>query len=214
MTLFEGRERGPEAEARHRAYVQNAYATLSPAHEIAWYGARAGLQVGAAALAVETAILIAIFAAALSVAQGQQRFVSLYGPTPLAGTFFEPLWPVVVTLPALPFFGGVGALAALLRRAGNLQRRAMDRYFNPVSPRLDFVTFWVLISVALMWAMYALGLTSAQSDPTGLMTLAMCAGGLIAWPSQRLWLLWYLPLIEARGSASMDEIRARIRQQL
>lgn len=211
---FEDRERGPEAEARHRAYVQNAYATLSRTRELCWYGARAGLQVGAAVLAIETALLIAIIAAALSVAEGQHTFTTLYGPTPLAGTFFEPLWPVVVTLPVLPTFAVIGAVAALMRRLGNRWRRALDLYFNPTSPRLDFATYWLLITSLLMWAAYALGLTSSQTDPTGLLTLALCAAGLIAWPCHRLWLLWYLPLMQAHGSASMDAIRARIQRQL
>jgi hypothetical protein len=209
---FEERERGPEAEARHLAYIQNAYATLSPARELMWYGARAGLQVGAAALAVETALLIAIIAAAFSVDQGSSA--TLYGQTPLAGTFFEPLWPVALSLPALPMFAVIGAVAALMRRVGNRWRRALDRYFNPLSPRLDFVTFWILISALLSWGLYAAGLLGAQADPTGLLTLALCAAGLIAWPCHRLWLLWYLPLIRARGAASIDEIRARIQRQL
>jgi hypothetical protein len=211
---FEERERGPEAEARHLAYVQNAYATLSPTREIVRYGARAGLQVGAAVLAVETALLIAIIAAALSVSTPGGAGGTLYGQTPLAGTFLEPLWPVVVTLPVLPVFALIGAVAALMRRVGNRRRRALDKYFNPVSPRLDFVAFWLLITSILMWAAYVLGLMSTQTDPTGLLTLALCAAGLIAWPCHRLWLLWYLPLIHARGSASMDEIRARIQRQL
>jgi hypothetical protein len=211
---FEDRERGPEAEARHQAYLQNAYATLSRTRELCWYGARAGLQVGAALLALETALLIAIIAAALSVDRGQPMPINLYGPTPLAGTFFEPLWPVVAALPALPAFALIGAVAALMRRLGNRWRRALDTYFNPLSPRLDFATFWLLITCLLMWAAYALGLTSSQTDPTGLLTLALCAAGLIAWPCHRLWLLWYLPSIHAHGSASMDEIRARIQRQL
>lgn len=209
---FEERERGPEAEARHQAYIQNAYATLSPARELAWYGARAGLQVGAAALAIETALLIAIIAAALSVEPG--NFATLYGPTPLAGTFFEPLWPVVASLPLLPIFTLIGAAAALMRRLGSRWRRALDSYFNPVSPWLDFVTFWLSITGLLMWGAYGLGFIGAQPDPTGLLTLAMCAAGLIAWPCHRLWLLWYLPLIRAHGSASLDEIRAGIQRQL
>ncbi|MFL5801425.1 MAG: hypothetical protein ACJ8CR_06745 [Roseiflexaceae bacterium] len=213
-TGFEERERGSEAGARHLAYIQNAYATLSPTHEIVWCGAWAGVQVGAAVLAIETALLIAIIGAALSVDRGQHTFATLYGQTPLARTFFEPLWPVVLSLPALPFFGGVGALAALMRRAGNRWRRALDRYFSPLSPMLDLATFWILVSALLIWGSYAAGLLGTQADPTGLLTLALCAGGIIAWPSHRLWLLWYLPLIRARGSASIDEIRARIRRQL
>jgi hypothetical protein len=212
---FEDRERGTEAEARHLAYVQNAYATLSPIREIMRYGARAGLQVGATMLAIETTLLIAIIAAALSVDQSQhQTFATLYGQTPLAGTFFEPLWPVVLSLPALPFFGAVGALAAYMRRVGILWRRVLDRYFNPVSPLLDFVTFWFLVSAVLVWGLYAAGLFATQPDPTGLLTLALSAGGIIAWPGHHFWLQWYLLLIHAHGSASMDEIRERIRPQL
>lgn len=209
---FEERERGPEAEARHQAYIQNAYATLSPARELCWYGARAGLQVGAAVLAVEAALLLAIIAAAFSVERG--TFATLYGPTPLAGTFFEPLWPVVASLPVLPAFTIIGAAAALMRRVGSRWRRALDTYFNPTSPRLDFATFWLLITALLTWAAYALGLTGTQTDPTGLLTLALCAAGLIAWPCHHLWLAWYLPLIRTHGSASFAEIQARIQRQL
>jgi hypothetical protein len=79
---------------------------------------------------------------------------------------------------------------------------------------LDLVTFWILVSALLIGGLYAAGLLGAQADPTGVLTLALCAGGLIAWPCHRLWMLWYLPLIRARGSASIDQIRARIQQQL
>jgi hypothetical protein len=144
----------------------------------------------------------------------QHIFATLYGQTPLAGTFFEPLWPVLASSPALLFFAAVGALAALMRREGNKWRRALDRYFNPLSPRLDFVTFWFLITALLSCGLYAAGLLGAQADPTGLLTLALCAGGLIAWPSHHLWLAWYLPLIQSRGSASLDDIKARIQRQL
>lgn len=209
---FEERERGPEAEARHLAYIQNAYATLSPARELVWYGARAGLQVGAAALAVETTLLMAIIGAAFMLEQ--DRSMSLYGQTPLAGTFLEPLWPIVLSLPMLPIFAVIGATAALMRRAGNRWRRALDSYFNPVFALLDFASFWLLSAAMLMWGAYVLGLASDQTDPTGLLTLALCAGGLIGWPCHWLWLLWYLPLIHACGSASMDEILARIQRQL
>src|SRR4029079_16700345 len=143
-------------------------------------------------------LLIAIIGAALLV--DQDRAASLYGQTPLAGTFFEPLWPIVISLPVAPIFAIIGAAAALMRRLGNRWRRVLDRYFNLVLPLLDLATFWLLITAMLMWGAYALGLTNAQTDPTGLLTLALCAGGLIAWPSHWLWQLWYLPLIRAGGS--------------
>lgn len=209
---FEERERGPEAEARHQAYIQNAYATLAPARELIWYGARAGLQVGVALLATETAVLLAILAAAFSVER--DTVATLYGATPLAGTFFEPLWPVLLSLPAVPVCAAIGVVAALARRAGNRWRRALDHYFSPVMPLLDLATFWLLGSAALMWAIYALGLAGDQRDPSGLLTLAFCAGGVIAWPCHWLWLLCYLPLIRARGSASMEAIQACIQRQL
>ena len=210
---FEDRERGPEAEARHQAYIQNAYATLSPTRELMWYGARAGLLVGGAALAIETAILIGIIGAAMTVDR-QHTFATLYGQTPLVGTFFEPLWPVVLSLPALPAFATIGTLAALMRRLGSRRRRSLDTYFNPTSPCLDFMTFWLLITALLCLGLGAAGLLGAQADPTGLLLLAFCAAGLIAWPCHRLWLLWYLPAMRAHGSASMDEIRAHIQRQL
>lgn len=211
---FEDRERGPEAEARHQAYIQNAYAQLSRPRELCWYGARAGLQVGAAVLAVLTALLIAIIGASMTVSQNQPGAGGLYGPTPLAGTFLEPLWPVVVALPTLPAFALIGAAAALTRRVGLRWRRALHTYFNPTAPRLDFAVFWLLITILLMWGAYAIELAGPATDPSGLLTLAICAGGLIAWPSHRLWLAWYLPLIRARGSASIDEIQAHIQRQL
>lgn len=213
-TQFEERERGPEAEARHQLYVSRAYATLAPTRELLWCGARAGLQVGAAVLAIETGLLIAVLAAALSIDTGEYTFLTLYGQTPLAGTVFEPLWPILLSTPALLFFSVIGALAALMLRLGCQRRRLLDRYFNPVSPQLDFATFWVLITVLLMLAAYLFGFLTAQSDPTGILIIALATGGLLAVMCHRLWLLWYLPLIQARGSVSMDAIKARIQPQL
>jgi hypothetical protein len=209
---FEDRERGDEAQARDRLYKQNAYAALSPTRQLLWYGLLAGLQVGAAALAIETAALIALLAAALSV--GQIGFANIYGLTPVSGTVFEPLWPVILSLPALPCFGLIGAIAALARRAGIRRRRILDRYFSPVTPRLDLAAFWALIFALLTIGAFATGVLTSQADPTGVLTLALCASGLIAWPSQRLWQLLYLPSIMAHGSASAEAIAARIKRQL
>ena len=209
---FEERERGPEAAARHQAYVQNAYATLSPRRELFVRGLQAGLQVGAAALAVETAVLMAIIIAAITVSDGS--FGSLYGATPVSGTFFEPLWPVMLSLPILPAFGLIGGLAALLRRVGNNRRRVLFKYFNPISPRLDFITFWLAVLGLLIAGACAIGAFSANIDPTGVLTLALCASGLLAWPCHRLWLFWYFPLIEKYSSVPIGKIRAIIERQL
>lgn len=210
-TQFEEREGGEEAEARSRAYVQNAFATLSPTRELLWYGMQAGVQVGAALLAVETALLIAIIAAAVSLGQG---LGNLYGPTPLSGTFFEPLWPIVLSLPILPIFGLIGALAALARRAGNRWRGALDSFFSPVAPRLDMVAIWVALFLLMLLGTAVTGILTAQPDPTGVLLMIFSASGIIAWPSHWLWTMLYLPLIRARGSASLDEIQARIQRQL
>lgn len=209
---FHDRERSVEAEARHRAYVQNAYATLSSQRELALRGAQAGLQVGATLLAIETALLIAIIAAAVSVNDG--TFGTLYGQTPVSGTFFEPLWPILLSLPALPAFAVIGALAALLRRVGSIRRRVLDKYFNPTPPRFDLLTFWLATIALLIASAFAANLFSSAVDPTGLLTLIICASGLLAWPSHKLWLSWYLPLIEKHGSASLATIQAGIQQQL
>lgn len=209
---FEDRERGPEAEARHLAYVQNAYATLSTTSELLARGAQAGLQVGAALLAIETAILIAIIAAAFSVNEG--GFANLYGPTPLSGTFLEPLWPILLSLPVLPAFVVIGAIAALMRRAGSRKRRVLYKYFSPASPRFDFVTFCISVFGLLILGAWAWGLFSTGIDPTGVITIALCFSGLLAWVSHKMWLFWYLPLIHKHGSASMDEIRELIARQL
>src|SRR5437763_152197 len=83
------------------------------------------------------------------------------------------------------------ALAALMRRVGNRWRRALDRYFNPVSSVLDFLTFWFLVSALLIWGLYAVGLFDTQTDSTGLLTLALCISGIIAWPGHHFWLQWY-----------------------
>jgi hypothetical protein len=210
-TQFEDRERGEEAEARSRAYMQNAFATLSPTRELLWYGAQAGLQVGAALLAVETAILIALVAAAVSLGQPMGN---LYGPTPLSGTFFEPLWPIAVSLPIIPLFSAIGAVAALARRWGSRRRRSLDHFFSPASPREDLYAIWGCLFVVMMLGSAALGFLTAQGDPSGMLLMAFCASGLLAWPSHWLWTQLYLPLIRARGSASLEEIKARIERQI
>lgn len=211
VNVFEERERDAEAAERDQRYKQNAFAALSPTPELLWHGALAGFQVGAALLAVETALLIAILGAAASV--GQRNFMNLYGSTPLSGTVLEPLWPVALSLPLLLFFGLVGAVAALARRAGILWLGLLDRYYESRSPRLDLITFWGFTFALMVLLAQLAGVLSAQPDPTGVLTLVFCASGLIAWPGHELWLRFYLPAIRARGSASIDAITERIHRQ-
>jgi hypothetical protein len=208
---FEALERGPEAKARDVAYVQNAYATLSRTRELVWCGARAGVRAGAALVAVFAILLVAVNLAAQSLDGGQ--FATIYGNTPLVGTSFEPLWPLLLALPMLPFFAVVGAVAALLRRVGNHWRRALHAYFTPVNPLLDQVFFWLMTSALIAWITYALGLVGLGTDVLGMLFLVAGAGGLISWPVFQLWRKWYLELIRSAGSASIDEIRAYIRRQ-
>jgi hypothetical protein len=202
-----------EREARGLAYIQNAFATLAPTQELIRYGALVGFRVGMTVLIVETALLLAIVVASVTLVDSPP-FETLYGYTPLVGTFLEPLWPVLVSLPLLLLFTALGAGAALLRRLGNQQRRALDRFFNPVSPRWDSLLFHGVIAALITLGLYLWGIPIFQGDPTGIMLVIASASALIAWPTHWLWLFWYLPLIRARGSVSMDEVRERIQRQM
>ncbi len=208
---FEGREAGDEANARDLLYVQNAFATLSAPRQLLWYGARAGLQAGSTFVAVFGIVMVAIMAAAYSVDQGQ--FATLYGDTPLVGTVLEPLWPLLLSMVAIPFYGVVGAAAALALGAENRWRRALHHYFEPIRPRLDQATFVGGTAALLVYALAALGVIGPESDPFGLFVLIGGAGGLIGLPVHAVWRTCYLRLIRERGTASLDEISAHIRRQ-
>jgi hypothetical protein len=208
---FEMRERGAEASARDQFYVQQAFATLSHSRQVVWYGARAGFYAGSWFIAVVAMVMVVVVAAALSVDEG--NFATLYGQTPLVGTIFEPLWPLLVLLPTILFFSIVGAVAAMLMRIENIQRHSLNHYFEPVRTLSDLLTFWLLTGALVFWAIQALGLTGPETDTIGLFVLTGAIGGIIAWPLHGLWLRRYLLLIREYGSASIDEILADIRRQ-
>ncbi len=208
---FEPYERGGEASDRDQFYVQQAFATLSHPRQVLWYGARAGFFAGVWFIAVVAMVMVAVMAAALSVDEG--NFATLYGQTPLVGTAFEPLWPLLVILPGILFFTCVGAAAATLMRVENFARHALNHYFEPVRPLSDLLAFWLLTGALVFWAVQALGLTGPETDTIGLIVLTAAIGGIVAWPLHGVWQRRYLLLIRQYGSASMDDILANIRRQ-
>lgn len=209
--MFEDRERGSEADVRHQLYVQNAYAALSKTRQIVRCGALAGLHAGA--------VLVAVFGVALFVMMlawetvDRRQSATLYGNTPLVGTIFEPLWPLILSLGALPFCAMVGLIAALVLREELQRLRLLDHYFEPVRTRFDLVTFIVLATMLMFWGTHALGLRGAQTDLLGLLILCGAVGSLIAWPVHSVWQKWYLRMIRNSGSASLHEITDLIRRQ-
>jgi hypothetical protein len=209
---FVPQERGVEADERDRRFVQEAFATLSPARDLLVAGALAGLQAGATFVAIASVVLLLLIGANLSIASGSN--VGVFGDTPLVGTIFEPLWPVVVATGAIPFFAAVGAVSALMRRLNLRLRHALDHYFEPIRPILDLLTFWLLTAVLIHWSLGALGLTGPASDTLGVAVLAASIGGIIAWPLYSVWERQYLAQIRRRGSASLDEIKALIYRQI
>lgn len=198
-----------EAEARHIAYVKNAYATLSPTPELLLRGAQAGVLVGAMLLILEIVLLFVVITPKLP----PGGYSELYGPTPLHGTFLEPVWPILVSLPGLLLFAIIGALAALARRADRLWRRSLDNYFLPVVPFLDFVTFWLSLLLSLAVAMWAFDYFT-RFDPIFMFIFAIGASGLLAYLCHVLWSKLYLSLIQKHSSISLDTIRAIIKRQL
>lgn len=198
-----------EAEARHSAYIKNAYATLSPTSELLLRGGQAGLLVGSVLLGFET-ILLFVFVAPKLPAGG---FGALYGPTLLDGTFLEPLWPIFLSLPFLPLYAIIGALAALARRTDRQVRRALENYFLPVAPYLDFLTFWLSMLLVLVAAMWLFDYFT-KFDPIFMLIMATGAGGLLAYLSHLLWSRLYLSLLQKHSSVSLDQIRAIIKPQL
>jgi hypothetical protein len=198
-----------EAEARHIAYIKNAYATLSPTPELLLRGAQAGLLVSVVLLLLE-ALLLFVFIVPKPPAGG---FGELYGPTPLDTTFLEPVWPILLSLPALPLFTIIGALAALARRTDRHWRRALDNYFIPVAPFLDFFTFWLSILFLLVAALWAADYFT-EFDPIFMVIFTISLSGLVAYLSHLLWAKLYLSLLQKHSSVSLDQIRAIIKQQL
>lgn len=211
-TEFEDRERGFEADARDRLYIQNAFATLSSPREVMWYGAKAGFQAGACAVAAIAVLLVAIMVAAIPI-DGNQQFATLYGPTPVVGTILEPLWPLLLALVLMPLYAVVGAVGGLLRRAENRRRRALHHYFEPVRPQWDRLMFLAVTCVLVLWGIRTLQLTSSEADVIGLAMIVAAVSCLFAWPIHLAWLAWYLPLIRSYGSASLVDIVADIHRQ-
>ena len=204
------RESGLEADARDRAYVQNAYATLSTTREILMCGAWAGFQTGLVFLAVVAIVLVALAAFAQVMYMGS---FAREAP-PVVDAFAGILRPLLVLLPTVLFFALNGAVAALMRRLGNLRRHALDHYFEPVRPLLDMLTFWLLTAVLVTGAVYGLNLANAETDLVGLLFITFTTAGGISWPCFVFWQQRYLPLIRRYGSASFQEIFNRIQRQV
>ncbi len=211
---IERRERGFEADERDRLYVRNAFATLSPTRELLRWGAWAGLHAGGAALALLAGMLLVLILALLAIGEAGGPGTTYYGPTPLVGTPFEILWPIVLALPVVPYYAVVGSAAALARRAGNRRRRALDHYFDPPSPLLDFLVFWLATMALVLVLAFGLALVGSDTSIVGLLILTWSAGGLLGRPLYLVWRAQYLRFIREHGSASLDDIIARIRAQL
>lgn len=206
--------RGFEADEHDRLYVRNAFATLSPTRELIRWGAWAGLHAGSAALALLAGALLLLILALLAIGEAGGPGTTYYGPTPLVGTPFEILWPIVLALPVVPFYVVVGIAAALARRAGNRWRRALDRYFELPSPLLDFLVFWLATMILAIMLAFGLALVGPDTSLVGLLILTWSVGGVLGRPLYLVWRAQYLRFIREHGSASLDEIIARIRAQL
>lgn len=204
------RESGVEADARDRAYVQNAYATLSTTRELVMCGAWAGFQTGLVFLAVVAIVLVALAAFAQVMYMGSFAREAPPFVDGVAGI----LRPMLVLLPTVVFFALNGAVAALMRRSGNRRRHALDHYFEPVRPLLDMLAFWLLTAVVVTGAVYALNLADAETDIIGLLFMTLTIAGGISWPCFIFWQKRYLPLIRRYGSASFQEIYNRIQRQV
>jgi hypothetical protein len=204
--------RDVETDEHDRLYVQNAFATLSPTRDLVRWGGWAGLHAGGAGLALLAGALLMMILALFTIGEAGGG-ASYYGQTPLSGTPFEVLWPIVLALPVLPYYGLVGIVAALLRRAGNRWRRAIDRYHDPVSPLLDFAGFWVATSLLMLAMLIALNLIGRESSYIGIFVLVFSAGGLFSRPLYLIWRSQYLWFIRRHGRAPFDEIVAHLVRQ-
>ena len=204
------RESGLEADARDRAYVQNAYATFSTTREIVLCGAWAGFQTGLVFLAVVAIVLVALAAFAQVLNMGSFAREAPPFVDALAGI----LRPLLFLLPTVLFFALNGAVAALMRRSGNRLRHALDHYFEPVRPLLDMLSFWLLTALLVTWGVYALNLVGSETDMGGLLFITFTTAAGISWPCFVFWQQRYLPLIRRYCSASIQEIFDRIQRQV
>ena len=207
---LEMHETGVEAGARDRAYVQNAYATLSTTREIVMCGAWAGFQTGLVFLAVVAIVLVALAAFAQALYMGSFAREAPPFVDALAGI----LRPLLFLLPTVFFFALNGAVAALMRRLGSRRRQALDHYFEPVRPLLDMLSFWLLTALVVTGAVYVLDLVDSDVEMVGLLFITFTTAAGISWPCFVFWQQRYLPLIRRYGSASFQEIFSRIQRQV
>jgi hypothetical protein len=204
------RESDAEALARHRAYYDAAYATLSPARHLLTWGTVAGLLTSltlTAGLAIFLALLVNFEIIVL------QRNPSSWG-TPTNPPWIGFLRPALGSLALLPWLGLAGAASAWLRRWGHQRVQTLQHYFRPETPKTDEFGFWFFMVLALWVGFWLAGLIRANADPVGVLIYMLMAGFTLTWPLHRLWLAFYLTLITHFSPITTEQIQALVMPQL
>lgn len=200
------RESDAEALARHRAYYDAAFATLTPTRHLVLWGGVGGLLTGlvlSAGLAIFLALLVNFEVIVLGVAPMS------WGP-PTDPAWIGLLRPAIGSLVLLPWFGLAGIVGALLRRWGHQRRDALAHYFSPEPPRADAVAFWFFIVAALWGGFWLAGLLSAVDDALGIVLYMFGAGGALAWPLYPIWVRLYLILLTRYSPVTLAQIHERV----